>query len=97
MTRRVVFLVNPDSESQTGDKESRPVQPPPPSKKASKKSRSRRKSKVQQEEDDDDSKFNYSVQYMTWAVSSSEEDSDEEMVPSVTLPLRKMSLNARKK
>ena len=46
----------------------------------------------------DDSKFNYSVQYMTWAVSSSEEDSDDEMeVRQVTLPLRKMSLKSSRK
>lgn len=95
MKTRVVFPVNLDSAGSSGDVKSRPagevgVAGPMNVEKSKK---TKRKAKKNQ----DDSQFSYSVSYFHWNVSSDEEDSEEDAAPTITLPLRGLTLNPKKK
>ena len=101
---KIVFLINPDGLSQTGDSEEiiqvclpRPPRASGKSSKPNRKQKRRQQQQLLQQQGDIDSAeqqqpFSYSVKYFTWALSDEEDedgsDDDSSECQTITLPLR---------
>ncbi len=104
---KIVFLINPDGPSQTGDSEEiiqvclpRPPRATGKSSKPNRKQKRRQQQLLQQQGDIDSAEqqqpFSYSVKYFTWALSDEEDESDDDSseCQTITLPLRQLKISA---
>jgi hypothetical protein len=105
---KIVFLINPDGPSQTGDSDEiiqvclpRPPRATVKSSKPNRKQKRRQQQQMLQQQGDIDSAeqqqpFSYSVKYFTWALSDEEDEdgSDDSECQTITLPLRQLKIAA---